>query len=84
MRLTENLNEGRGMGTTMDLQAVDPLEGPLARSVLQPTVHEFLHYLADAQAPFPGQLPCICVLPSLTPRWQARGLPSPTVRKPTA
>jgi hypothetical protein len=38
-----------GMGTTMDLHAVDPLEGPLARNVTQPSVHEFLHYLADSR-----------------------------------
>jgi response regulator RpfG family c-di-GMP phosphodiesterase len=33
----------------MDLHAADPLEGPLARSVVQPSVHEFLHYLADSR-----------------------------------
>ncbi|HEY1861462.1 MAG TPA: protein kinase, partial [Gemmataceae bacterium] len=36
--------------------AVDPLEGPLARNVTQPSVHEFLHYLADSRLIPPGEL----------------------------
>jgi putative two-component system response regulator len=40
----------------MDLHAVDPLEGPLARNVCQPSVHEFLHYLADSKLVAPPEL----------------------------